>query len=255
MTITDRTFVGMHPTAGGLYDGFRFERCFFDNCAVYPGGPERERTRLRNIVIVDCRVWACQVDWAIVEDVVVDGLKTGGGGGRTIGFSVSGAVLKHVVLRGNIGTVGFAAATRLWHRRVPSLFARLFQKDEVRRRAQELAIDGENKRLYEEVDWALDIREARFYSVAISGVPARLIRRDPETQAVVTRRNAQDGLGSAVERLPGLRDSLWPDVLQRFLQYDSAEEIVLVAPKRHPRFKEDLAGIRQLREAGVAEPD
>ncbi len=235
--------------------GLRFERCFFDNCAVYPSEPGVERTRLRNIAVVDCRVWACHVDEAIVEDVVVDGLKTGGSGGRTIGFSVNGAALRHVVFRGRIGSVGISVATRVWHRHNPSLFERLFHRDELSRRAREQTIDEANARYYDGTDWALDISEAHFYSVAIHGIPAHLIRRDFASQAVVTRTKAKQRLPEAFEQFPELGNTYWPYELERFLRDDSAQEVVLVAPRRHPTFKVQLDGIKMLRDAGVAETE
>jgi hypothetical protein len=39
-----------------------------------------------------------------------------------------------------------------------------------------------------------------------------------------------------------------------FIESGDPDE-VLVAPKRHRRFKDDLAGLKLLRSAGVAEPD
>ncbi len=261
-TFRDQIFDGAHP-ADGVYDGLRFERCFFDSCVVYPRPPGLERTRLKNITVVDCRVWACHVEWAIVEDVVVDGLKTGvAGGGKTTPFRVVGAALKHVVLRGEIGSVAIVSAATAGPPEKPSIFVRLFQPTEMAWRSREIArqtrareIDAENVLSYKETDWALDIREARFYSLTVQGVPSNLIRRDAATQAVVTRNAATRLLGDALERFPALGETYWLYELDRFLQRDTAEDVVLVAPKRHPNFKEELDGIRMLREAGVAEPD
>ena len=58
-------------------------------------------------------------------------------------------------------------------------------KDEQRRIEAEW--DEANAAYYKTVDWALDITEARYAALAISGVPAKLIRRNPEKTGVVTR--------------------------------------------------------------------
>jgi len=258
----DQTFLSAHPAVGRLYEGLRFERCFFDNCGVSPNESGVERTRLRNIAVVDCRVWACHVYWAVVEDALVDGLKTDSGGGKTTPFRIEGAALKHVVLRGKIGSMAIAAAARIWRADKPSIFVKLFQPAEMAWRSRQTArrtrareIDAANVRFYQEIDWALDIREAQFYSVTIQGVPSNLIRRDVATQAVITRSAAERGLGDALERFPQLGDTYWPYELDRFLRRDSAQDLILVAPKRHPKYKQQLDGIKMLREAGVADPE
>lgn len=46
----------------------------------------------------------------------------------------------------------------------------------------------------------------------------------------------------------------WEIALEWFLESGAPDE-VLVAPKRHRKFKDHLAGLKLLRKAGVAEPD
>lgn len=246
-----QTFVARHPPPGRAHVGHRFERCFFDNCSVYPADTIHRRTTFREIQLVDCRVWACHVFHAVIDGVVVDGLKTGGGGGRTIGFSVIGCALRHVVLRGQIGSIDISLATEPWHPTKPSLMKRLFPKGDPGRRAPESDIDGANARFYEDLDWALDISEGSFYSLQLRGVPASLIRRDQATQAIVTRAKARDRAWESLD----LGDTYWPLVLASFVDYDTADDIVLVAPRRTPRFKALVEGIKKLRDAGVAEQD
>ncbi|WP_146119008.1 hypothetical protein [Blastopirellula marina] len=113
--------------------------------------------------------------------------------------------------------------------------------------------DSARERFYREIDWALDIREGKFYNLELHGIPARLVRRDPETQFVVTRERALQ---------PDWRAKLsagnrhWPFVIDLFLS-DGYPDIVLVAPKRKPKKKylELLDGLNELRELGVAEPN
>ena len=39
---------------------------------------------------------------------------------------------------------------------------------------------------YQKIDWALDISRGEFRDLELKGIPARLVRRDPETQLIVT---------------------------------------------------------------------
>ena len=115
---------------------------------------------------------------------------------------------------------------------------------------EQASFDEMNSSFYEMVDWALDISEARFMECDIRRVPARLIRRDPETQVVVTREKALLGEWRNLD----LSRTLWSGWIELFLK-DGDADVVLVAPKRHPKFKEWLGGLKLLRDAGIAEPD
>jgi len=108
--------------------------------------------------------------------------------------------------------------------------------------------DASAEKFWQSVDWALDIREAQFIECDIRGIPARLIRRDEETQVIVRREKAAEGEW----RRLALSDTQWPTALQFML--DSGDpDTVLVASKRDRAFKRELAGLRLLRDAGIAE--
>ena len=112
------------------------------------------------------------------------------------------------------------------------------------------AFDEANDQYYRGVEWALDVSKASFAELDIRGLPARLIRRDPETQVVVTREKA---LAGEWRDLP-LNETLWKTTLNSFIQ-EKTPDIVLVAPKLNPKFRRYLADLRSLQAAGIAEPD
>lgn len=61
-----------------------------------------------------------------------------------------------------------------------------------------------NAAYYANVDWALDISQAVFASEPdLRGVPGSLVRRDPETQVLVTRERVLRGSWKDLE-LPGV---------------------------------------------------
>ena len=103
---------------------------------------------------------------------------------------------------------------------------------------------------YEQVDWALDISQGQFKDIDIRGVPGRLVRRDPETQVLITR--------EAALRLPcsGLkfRGPATQIAIDMFLKQGHAD-LIFLAPKRDRQFRHYLADIELLRKAGLAEPD
>jgi hypothetical protein len=111
------------------------------------------------------------------------------------------------------------------------------------------AFDEANSIYYSSVDWALDIREAQFEEADLRGIPARLILHDPETQFILTREKALEGRWKEVD----LSGTHWKTSIEFFLEETNASDEILVAPKRHPRYRPLLAGLWALRDAGVLE--
>ena len=113
----------------------------------------------------------------------------------------------------------------------------------------------EVRRYYDALDgWALDVSEARFRSVPSFrfGPPGRLVRRDPETQPLVTRTAAARALD-----LVGSELRVWRTVLADLVAGAWPDEIVLMpalgGPK--PRREEELRGLERLRQIGAFEAD
>jgi len=148
---------------------------------------------------------------------------------------VGPAVFKHVVVRGRIGRLMCS----------PLISSMAGETPEQR------AFDEANAAYYEGVDWALDISQAEANEIAISGVPARLVRRDPETQVVVTRETALAGEWRSLEHVM----ACWFETAIEGMLLDGEPDVVLVAGRRDREFRKLMAAIEQLRAAGITEPD
>lgn len=215
--------------SGAVFSDVAFRECYFQGCAVSITHNPELRSTVRNVRMIDCSHRGCSVYTAVFEDVLVDGLKTFGQL-----LQCWGAVFNRVVLRGKIDRLMTSA-----------LIGAIFVAPE-----EQAAFDRANAEYYRTVDWALDISEVECNDIDIRGVPARLIRRDPETQVVVRRNSALVG---DWRDLP-FNENLWPTALSVFLNQGEADT-VLVAPKRHAKFKRYLEDLNLLRNAGIAEPD
>ena len=211
-----------------LFSDIEFRRCTFVSCAISITGDPALRSTIRNVKLFNCETYGCQLDTAIVEDVTVDGLKTHGL------RQTWGAVFKHVTLRGKIGRLMFSPAV----------------SPGVATLRQQRAFDEANEQYYSTVDWALDIREAEAEELDIRRVPARLIRRDPESQVVVTREKAMQGKW----RQLNLEKTYWATSIELFLEAGDPDW-VLIAGKRDRDYRRLVDGLKALRDAGVAEPD
>ncbi len=216
--------------SGRTFSDAMFEDCYFEGCAWSITRDPRLRSTVRNMKFFNCSQRGCALDSAIVEDILVENLETHGQLLQTWG-----AVFKHLTLKGKIGRVMLspliAAASGKPH--------------------EQAAFDQANADYYADTDWALDIREAEFKECDIRGIPAKLIRRDPETQAVVTREKALLGIHKKLH----MPKTFWSGWIDLFLEEGRDQDVVLVASKRDKDFKYLLEGLRHLRDAGVAETE
>lgn len=225
----DRKFNNFHDrNSGKTFSDLEFHRCYFESCRISWTRDPRRRTTVRNVKIIDCEQRGCALDAAVIADILVDGFKT-----DTL-FQTWGAVFKHVTLRGKLGDLMISPYTSVFIARAMKNFS--VQKP----------FDEANRLYYSSVDWALDIREAQFEDADLRGVPGMLILRDPETQFLITREKALDGKWKEID----LSGTHWKTSIEFFLE-TNLDSNVLVAPKRHPRFRPLLAGLWALRDAGV----
>ena len=210
-------------TPGAVIEGFEAVRCEFDNVSIGSRNDGELPVYVRSCTLTRCRASLAHFGLVVVEDSVIEGYS----GGFTPTASV---LLRHVTLRGSIDAFDLRAPGELvgaGHRSLPSFH------------------DG----FYRSVDWALDIRDARFRRCDISGVPGHLVRRDPATQVLVTRGRAMAGPWREVAG-----QHPWVFALEQLVE-SKDESRVLVACRRGKDFAGELEVIRRLREAGIAEPD
>jgi hypothetical protein len=214
--------------SGGVFEGYRFTRCEFDAVDLSNAQRPEVRSTLRNCHMQRCIVRQnCSINTAVVEDCIVDGLETRGP------VFVRGAVFKHVVLKGKVGRLILTAPLGLG----PGF-------------GEVSPFVSANAEYYRGVDWALDLTRCEAKELQLSGVPGRLIRRDPTTQILVTRERA---LAVDWQSLP-LGDSPYAVALERLTKY-GGDSRVLIAPHRDRSFQACILAQKVLRDAGVAEPD
>jgi hypothetical protein len=225
----NQTFEHYKDRGRSVYSDFEFRRCVFTGCNISITRKPRRRSLVRNVRLIECEyVHGAGLSAATVEDVLVDGLRT-----HEL-LQTWAMVFKHVTLKGGVGKIMISGAV------APG----------VASPKEQSAFDEANAAYYAAVDWALDISEAEFAECDIRGIPARLIRRDPATQVVVTREKALEGKWRYLD----LSRTYWRQWIELFLS-DTDPDVVLVAPKRSRQFQNLLDGLNMLRDAGVAEPD
>jgi hypothetical protein len=222
-SVRDQTFSG-HVDNLQFADA-SFDNCAFDNCFIGNTSPEK-RGLIRNVNLRRTGMHACYIRGVRIEDCSVDGLKRLGRGS----LHFWGAVFKHVKLSGSL--CGMSIRRRL-HPPTP----------------QQDAWDEACCKYYSAVDWAFDLREAKFTScVDFSAIPGNLVLRDPETQVLVTRAKL---LSSEWRRVVGTRAAVWV-CIDWFLRDSLFDDVVLVASKKAKYFRDELSAFESLRREGIA---
>lgn len=230
--IKNRVFSGRQESLWQLVMGceisdLEIENCVFQSCSLAGAQSVEKRTRVRNVILKNCRVCSCVIFHAIIEDTIIENMTIEND------HFIFGAAFRHVTLRGDFGAIVISNEA---HSSVP--------------KNKQLKIAEANRAFYVETDWALDISQANFEECDIRGIPSNLIKRDPTTQFVVKRDKL---LASAWQQID-FADTCWADVLQNMIDF-GWDDIVLVAPKRARDFSADLKVLSMLRSLGIAEPD
>ena len=228
-TIEGQSFEGINSWDGHRQvENVRFVRCRFLSCFTAPAESPENRFLIRNAETVGCSQQGCSLHTTALEEVVVDGLSQSG---RSPLFFWS-CVFRHVAMRGVLGA--------------PKVNAQVRPEPTPRER---MLWEHANAGYYQSVDWALDLREARFKTIFdLPGVPASLVRRDPETQFVLRRETVAS---SDWKSRPGDLASV---IVDAFVA-SGAPDVVVVVGRASRKFREDLVAMQELRRRGLAEPD
>lgn len=211
-----------------------FDQCLFENCALSLTQDISRMSEVRRVELVDCAVNGCSTGPLIASEIRISNLKT------SELLILWSPYLDRVELSGEIGKMKVNVAAD------PSTRGKPTQK----------IFDEFREDFYSSVEWALDISKARFKEFDIRGVPGRLIRRDPESQVLITRDRALQVATPGWERQLDPSNKLWPFMVSLFLG-DGDADAVFVAPLGAAKAKRDplLKGLQELRRIGLAEPE
>ncbi len=208
-------------------EDMEFVNCEFIGHGLTTYGGPINRSSARNLRLKNCKVNSFFGHGAIFDEIVIDGLRT-----SRSPVILFGCAFRHVVLKGQLG--GF-----LVNRNITAL-----RKDPMR----DAAFVQANEDFYKSVDWALDISEAKAACIEIRGcIPARLIRRNPEEQFILTRDVAASGDWQGVD---GLDSTTFRTAVSIFLKSGAPDDVV-VANRRSKYYNAELEFYHRLKDAGL----
>lgn len=234
-TFRGQTLSGLSDHGGrARIQDLSFTACTFEACVLSMTDDLARIAEVRRVELIDCTENGCHIGPIILSEVKVSGLRTNDL------FIMWCPYLDRVTMSGDIGRIKINSWAGV------STFEKSSQQP----------FEQFRKAFYSKVEWALDISKARFREFDISGVPGRLVRRDPESQVLITRERASEVAIPGWETKLDPSNDVWPYVIRAFLRGGN-EDTVLVAPLAAPKGERDplLRGLMELRRIGLAEPD
>lgn len=209
---------------GSVFESLRIVDCNFDNCGLSLSKRPESMSVVRDVLVSNCNVVNSEIGPTVFEDVVIDGLAV-----NPILLFWS-CFFRRFVFSGKVGKIKINIE--------PSAFC----KDG----AVLAKFADMRSKFYAQTDWAMDISSAKFTDFACKGVPLNLVRRDPETQAVLRQ-----------EKFPGLAalganfDKAFPETYTRLDMFEEsgADEVLLAVPLAAPKKRRDdwAGGLAELR--------
>lgn len=194
-------------------------------CSQRPG----DWNIIRDVTLVDLIQINASLDTSLLDNVTLHNLKRHGASP----LFFWGCVFKHVKLSGSLSGIKINRSVGPLH-------------------PDQQKWDAATVAFYDTVEWALDISDAKFKGgCTFEAIPGHLIRRNPETQVLVTRDKLQ---ASDWRRLQ--YDGTAKDIGLSWFLSESLFDSVVLAPRSDSKWaKRDLAVLNMLRSEGIAEPD
>lgn len=230
--IEDHTFDELLVHDGQIISDIQLNRCTFRAGIISRSHAPSHRPTICNARLNDCIAHNAYIDGAIIEDTHVHNIRH-----QHTPIFLRANVYRHVTLSGTIGAIEIRGGMGV---------SLLDHDDETQRQIKD-EWDRVNLAYYESVDWAIDIRDARFSSFSVSGIPSRLIRRDLETTAVVSK----DIASEMKWRKLAYNSSLYNLCISALLE-EGYDDVVLVACRDSKYFKEQMEDLGTLRQAKIA---
>jgi len=216
-------------SAGTSFKDLAISDCHFEGCYLSGQRLPGSWTSIRNIHLRNVKNSSCGIETAKFEACYVHNLTRQG----KIPLFMWGCVYSEVSLSGKIGAIKM-------NRSVGAGEAA---------KADQAAWDRATKDFYAGVDWALDISSAKFAgSVSFEAIPGDKIRRDPETQVLVTRQALADERWRQLD----FGRSGFEVAISWFLQESLFDSVVLAARMGSGDAKSDIAVLRLLVDKGFA---
>ncbi|MFI5771885.1 hypothetical protein ACIA74_25800 [Streptomyces sp. NPDC051658] len=203
------------------------ERCAFYNCVLSASRHPDLRTRISDSTLLNCEADNCNVFNVALTNVRVENLKTG-----EDPLFVWGAKFSSVTLAGN--------------------FDRLVINSRVNPPAISIGDPEEFRKantFHGPSDWALDLSDVHALELTLRGIPARRVRIDQRTQAVVRR-----SMVPSHNKWRSACDGTWWDRTIGAMMNSDHDDVVLVTPRLRPDADIFIRSIEKLRSLGIADP-
>lgn len=209
-------------------DDVEFDNCTFIGESLVTRGSSEHRSTARRVRMTNVKVNVLDVIGAVLDEVFVEGLRA-----SVHPIRVNGCALRHVVLSGVCGRFLLSPDVRLLASTSEDL-------------ARNAAFTAANIEYYRNVDWALDLSQAKVACFENRGaIPAHLIRRNPNEQFLMTREVAASGKWKKFE--PPSATAIGISMFES----TGGDVELFVAASRSKGFKEEVEFFHRLKANGL----
>jgi hypothetical protein len=220
--IANRHFEMLGDGGTRVISDLRLLDCVFDNCYLSRVDSPAHRSVVKSVQLIRCRNFNSHIGPARIEDVLVQDFRSNDL------FILWAPLFRHVKLQGVIRSFKI----NRWYSVV--------DHHPIRQRA----FDEDAANFYNDIDWAIDLSEAKLSNCEIEGVPIRLIRYDARYGLAISRQSAErPNWESRVSAA-----NPWRFRIQLFLR-GNEHELLLLAPYGHRAEREAL---QELASAGLS---
>lgn len=211
-----------------VFSGIDARNCIFDGCHLPSAARSGDWNKIRDVSLTNVSQSNCSIKTSVIEDVSLHNLKRAGNGP----LFLWGCVFKRVKLSGRISAIKLN---------------RDITPGKTDKHWDDATLD-----YYKQVDWAIDISEAKFPgSVSLEAIPGDLVKRNPETQVLVKR----EKLVSCEWRSLDYDNTSIDIALSWFLRDSLFDSVVIPACGDTKTMKREVTVLNMLRSEGVAEYD
>jgi hypothetical protein len=227
--ISEKVFEQKYDRGGLRVSDSSFSGCTFDNCGLSLTADPNAMSRIQNLEAIHCKSLNSTVGPCYLENVRVSDLQT------SDLLIIWGALFHRVEVKGKVGKIKINTAIH----------------DPHASPAVQHTFDLIRDEYYRSIDWALDISQMRPLLFEVEGIPPSKIKRDLQSQVVVSRKRLQSQ--QQLDSLQGLDETVRFS-LQMFMR-EGHEEKLLVAPTGRSRkqYQPILESYTMLVHAGLTE--
>lgn len=201
-----------------------FDSCIFDNCYIGKDSNIDNLECIKSVQFNNCKFIHTYICTCLLEGVVFENVSF-----MDYGRFMS-TLFNRVIFKGKFNSFSIQRLALLGDKNAK----------------QQMLINNYRENFYKNIDWAIDISQAKLSEFYCDSIPTNLIIRDPDTQFVISKNNFNDLDLLDVSFRKNFK--YLTSILEDFLNGEQNEMIIAVPLSKPKSFKEPIInGLKELK--------